>query len=625
VIEGGRTGSCRSYILGRLPSSLCDRNDVSNSVHLERSVLETDAAAMEELELWLQQQTRGASLKKPKKVSKKLLCPYSQSMSLEQFKPHKHPKNRRKQASLPALNKDLSKEEMAAKTVALPYASSYLLVEESLRIITEWSPQSRDLNNSSVSQAKISSLIKRFPRFCEGLNFNENSGSYKLRSDLWLVRIIEESYDAVSCECSKHVSAVRTRQRYNLDLGALDSFPQSVKRFVAQKYRSVITVCSVPRLIFGSSVLSILPQICMEILLALDRVAVLSEKVCMHRQVDEATVCDSGRVFMFSAFLSEELDVDRLAAYLQVRDIAQEIAGFHFKDVIAHMQRPIPLSPDSDCSPTRPALRDEPDEVDILDVSKICPLKLPFHLRVMKDASMPEAPLLAIDLRAVSLVCQRVAPNCSATSRKYLWNKILFWASTLIKRKSSIFRILEYLREDGVALSECQFEGTLLDGLRVLPAHVVIWAVCTEFAYYKGDQQLSIAEALHGDGPKEAATSDQGLAMLNRLYDNNRALVEGLEAEISQAELHFSQCRAKILDLEKQKRKIERKWKEFQPDLHLRGAQAAAAEENKGYDLTELSQIKMTLIEAEEERYLPQCMLVLSLFSGQAQSLSSRD
>lgn len=99
------------------------------------------------------------------------------------------------------------------------------------------------------------------------------------------MRIIEESYDAVACEfaCSKHVSAVRTRQRYNLDLGALDSFPQSVKRFVAQKYRSVTAVCS--SLIFRSSVLSLLPQICMEILLALDRAATLSDKVCIHRQV----------------------------------------------------------------------------------------------------------------------------------------------------------------------------------------------------------------------------------------------------------------------------------------------------------------------------------------------------
>jgi hypothetical protein len=340
----------------------------------------------------------------------------------------------------------------------------------------------------------------------------------------------------------------------------------------------------------------------MEILLAIDRVSLLSDKVCMHRKVDEATVCDSGRVFMFSAFLSEELDVDRLAAYLQVREITQEVADFHFKDVIAHMQRPVPLNTGFE-SPSRQTVRnDDPDEVDILDVSKICPLKLPFHLRVMKDASMPEAPLLAIDFRAVSVVCQRVTPNCSATSKKYLLHKVLYWVSTLVHRKSSIFRMLEYFREDSHGFSVSRFEGALIDGLRVLPAHAVIWAICTEFGHFKGDQQMSVAEALHADGPKEAVTSEQGLAMLNRLYDNNRALVEGLEADISQAELNFSQCRAKIFDLEKQKRKIERKWKEFNPDLTLRGAHAAAAEENKGYDLTELSRLKMMLIEAEEER-----------------------
>jgi hypothetical protein len=200
------------------------------------------------------------------------------------------------------------------------------------------------------------------------------------------------------------------------------------------------------------------------------------------------------------------------------------------------------------------------------------------------------------------VICHRATPHCPPGSRKYLSDKILFWVATLIHRKSSIFRLLEFLKEDNLSFSETQFEGALVDGLRVVPAHVIVWAVCAEFGYFKGGQQVSVAEALHGDGPKEAVTSDQGLAVLNRLYDNDRALLNGLDSDITQAELSFSQWKTKILDLEKQKRKIERKWKDFQPDFHLRGSQAVAAEENKGYDLKELSRIKMTLLEAEEGR-----------------------
>lgn len=554
----------------------------------------------EEFERWFRNQ-RHVTINHPKKIKKKLLSPYSSSTGLESLK--KSHKKLSRPISLPSLttSPNYTKDDLAAKAIALPYADNYLFIEESFRIIEEWSPQKRSLAvEDKSSSAHILALCKRYPRFCEGLNFKHDMSCYKSRSDIWLVRIMEESYDAVMHECTKKVSSNRVRHRYNLDLGALDSFPQSVKRYISQKYRSVFDSLLSHYSLSVFSILNILPQICMEILLAIDRVFSLSDKVCMHRQIDEGVVCDSGRVLLFSAFLSEELNVDRLAAYLQTRQIAQEAAGFLLKDVIAYMQHPTPISPSS----SKNSLGDDDsDLVERLDSTKICPLKLPFHLRIMKDASMPEAPLLAVDLRTLTVICHRIAPNSAAKSTKYLVRKILFWVNTLIQRKSSIFRMLEYLREDTDSFQRCQFDGSIIDGLRVVPVHVVIWAISTEFGYYKGDQRVSVAETLHGDGPKEVTTSDQGLAALNRLYDNNRALLNGLDAEINQAELNFSVLKAKILDIEKQIRRIERKWKEYQPNLDLRGIQARAAEENKGYDLKELSQLKMLLLETEEERF----------------------
>jgi hypothetical protein len=195
----------------------------------------------EDLELWLRSQIQqGHGRSKKQKRAKELNCPYSQSGSLEQLKSRKKSKHHRSKrtTALPSLKSphEFSKDDLATKTITLPYADNYLLVEESLRMINDWSTQNRDPDANDFATS-ISALTKRYPRFCEGLNFNQDRARYKLRSDLWLVRIIEESYDAAASECTKPVSSIRARQRYNLDLGAMDSFPQAVRRYLSHKYR----------------------------------------------------------------------------------------------------------------------------------------------------------------------------------------------------------------------------------------------------------------------------------------------------------------------------------------------------------------------------------------------------
>ena len=44
----------------------------------------------------------------------------------------------------------------------------------------------------------------------------------------------------------------------------------------------------------------------------------------------------------------------------------------------------------------------------------------------MKDASTPEVPLLAIDFRALSVICHKVTPHSTTSARKYLFKKFYF-------------------------------------------------------------------------------------------------------------------------------------------------------------------------------------------------------
>lgn len=213
-----------------------------------------------------------------KKVKKRSISPYLQTNENEKIIKRKiNPINKLSLSTqLPSLNnKEITKDEIATKKVLVPYIDNYLLVEESINYLNEWSKQRNDVLLSSKStsalqlssslllttspslrtttkfnkneniqqiysypsQSTISLMKRRYPRFCEGLIFDDDPRSYKVRSDLWLIRIIEEIYDSSFSECSKSVSLHRVRNKNNLDLGALDSFPQSARRYISQKYR----------------------------------------------------------------------------------------------------------------------------------------------------------------------------------------------------------------------------------------------------------------------------------------------------------------------------------------------------------------------------------------------------
>lgn len=81
-------------------------------------------------------------------------------------------------------------------------------------------------------------LKRRYPRFCEGLKFNQSFMSeISPKSDHWLINFIEECYDDAYTSSFKDVSDKRKRKRCGLYLGGLDSFSMVVTRLLTRIYR----------------------------------------------------------------------------------------------------------------------------------------------------------------------------------------------------------------------------------------------------------------------------------------------------------------------------------------------------------------------------------------------------
>ena len=158
-----------------------------------------------------------------------------------------HPKRKRKMkppARIPSLapsNLSESKEDKDIRALTLPYVESALLVTQSFDVVNKYGYAQRIGKPAEKSPDKLlSDLMKRYPRYCYGLNPpSMEIDFYRVRNDQWVARLIEECYDAASAECCKPVSEQRTRRRFELDLGAMDAFPLVVRRHIKLLYRLV--------------------------------------------------------------------------------------------------------------------------------------------------------------------------------------------------------------------------------------------------------------------------------------------------------------------------------------------------------------------------------------------------
>ena len=376
--------------------------------------------------------------------------------------------------------------------------------------------------------------------------------------------------------------------------------------------------------------------ICIEFIIALDKALKLMEEVGVNRKVDDALVSNSGRVELFSAFLAEELEVDRLAVYLHTRDYTQQLLGVRFRELYVSLQvdytppslkdqpvtpkkkrnkkrkkdeiRPVgtttlladnlfldPVEFDGDMEELDRVTR-EGEEV-VPGKGKVIPpsVKIPFFLKLTKDACMPDAPLLSLDMRTLKVLCQSLTPDCSEEIRSYMVKRCLYWTDVLCRFKGSMFKVWQQLK-NVTSFYKCKCKGLNVDGLKVVPAQVFLWMMCTEMGSYADVTEQIVATST---GVSDETTTEQSVAMLNNVYDQDRAREKAMDEEIHLEEMELSQCNAHILKLEKKRRQVERKWKEYSPDLTLKGLQAKQAEANKGFSVSDITDLTAEITEFE--------------------------
>ena len=377
--------------------------------------------------------------------------------------------------------------------------------------------------------------------------------------------------------------------------------------------------------------------VCLEFIIAIDKVLKRMESVGINRKIDGALVSNSGRVELFSSFLAEELEVDRLAVFLHTRDFTQQMLGVNFRELYVSLKvdtaLPVvspeivelpnkkqkkgkknkdnnklgtttllqghlfldPVEFEGDMDDLQNRTRD--GDIIIPGEGKVVPpsLSLPFFLRLSKDACMPEAPLLALDMRTLKVLCQNLTPDCSEEVRNYMIKRCLFWTDILCKFKGSMFKVWQELKNIG-SFHDCEYKGLFVDGLKVVPAYVFLWMICTEMGSYADVAEQIVAT---DTGVSDDTTTEQSIAMLNNVYDQDRAREKAMEAAIQVEVLELSHCNAHLRKLEKKKRQIERKWKEYDPDLTLRGLQVKQAEANKGFSVFDVTDLSAEITEFE--------------------------
>jgi ankyrin repeat protein len=163
-------------------------------------------------------------------------------------------------------------------------------------------------------------LKRRYPRFCQGLTMTEQLvAGLAPRSDVWLMQMIEGSYDDAIDASYKSLSVARRRKRCGLQLGALDAFSLVCSRFIARTY----------------SVLEVRNRISVELLVTMEAARAKGNPLNTLTKTD-SLIYDTDRVTLFSKFLAEEWDLDYLAVYLHSRDQLQTHFSVRLRDLAVH-------------------------------------------------------------------------------------------------------------------------------------------------------------------------------------------------------------------------------------------------------------------------------------------------
>ena len=438
-------------------------------------------------------------------------------------------------------------------------------------------------------QATIDKYRRRFPRLCNTINLKLSPEIPPLhllesRSDNWMVRFMEECYDEALAFIAKPISDTRRRKRCGLDLGALDAFPLVVERWITRTY----------------STLELRQRMTIEILLTLDSIAKMGELANMagtfgkdankvegggsskkstliQDSIKADITIDGGRAQLFQRFLAEELDLDYLAMFLLSRERVQKCLGFHFKEVnpVAQNQVTHRYADPPAGALTANAYMTRQDDVkygkfgesvsfgpDVHGATfvgvaegaktKVMPLELPKHMDYIMDVTMPNTPLVALKSERLQWLMEQVAPSgLMPVQRDYFVSRVLQTADKLLQASNKRLEMLLPLHAELPLECNVNGQGILINGERHVHIYSILQAVCQEWKEVPPEAKGSFSVS---------GTVAGNLKELNMLYDNDNAIMKAFAKKIKDAVQERSDCTSKLMKLDKQRRRLERKW-----------------------------------------------------------------
>lgn len=186
---------------------------------------------------------------------------------------------------------------------------------------------------------------------------------------------------------------------------------------------------------------------------------------------------------------------------------------------------------------------------------KVVPVTLPNNWHFLHDLTMPEAPIVGFDMGLVSLVCMHLLPRCAQAARTYLTAKVMAMTKeslmdtvAAVRDLASDSSILDATGRVSVSTARDSFAAGKV--IKVIPLYILLKTLCAEWKKLSLETKVSFIESGAGSA---------SLKSLNVIYQDDSATMKQLEQDIAEVQKNLGAAQARILGLEKNLRRLERR------------------------------------------------------------------
>lgn len=325
----------------------------------------------------------------------------------------------------------------------------------------------------------------------------------------------------------------------DLPSGGFENFPILVQRNINNLY----------------SVLEIRKNVCLELLFSIELIMDKIERYRFSASRPELTdpdesEYDSGRVLLFSKFLSEEYDMDVLMIFLHSRSKMEGSLGKKLRYINATRIYDVKGKVSSLQHNANDSLGNELDKyggsssgngIKTTGSKKVVPYSLPVKWRFLTDVTLPEVPVVAFHASLLHHIMFTILDKLTDEVKEYL-----------------LTLIYKMVIKDNLSISPSAA------GAVPVPSHIPIYTIfrvlCAEYCKVTSDVKSKM---------NDTYIVVQSLGTLNTLCDNNNAIANEFQEKILGLETKLSQLNLNIMQLQK---KLKRCNKTFTNKLHQDGS-----------------------------------------------------